>query len=292
MIILLSLVFGIGCYIFGALYPNLWLSVWEIISKITPTSTQTVSNRSYGYVPGLADQRDYMFSPVVSASSIPASVDLRDKCPPVMDQGQLGSCTAHGSTGAARYDLISTGKPDFPMSRLQVYYDTRALEGTVRSDSGGQIKDAIKVLGKNGASHETLWPYVISRFAKKPNAKVYADAKQYEALSYSSVAVDPIALKQALASGKPVVVGFTVYESFESATVAQTGIVPMPAKNEKVLGGHCVYLVGYGQKPGYFTARNSWGTGWGDKGDFYIPEGYIGSSTYGGDYWVINLFGK
>jgi C1A family cysteine protease len=50
-------------------------------------------------------------------------------------------------------------------------------------------------------------------------------------------------------------------------------------------------VVGYGQKPGYFTVRNSWDTNWGDRGDCYIPEAYLGSTTYGSDYWVIKQVG-
>jgi hypothetical protein len=47
-------------------------------------------------------------------------------------------------------------------------------------------------------------------------------------------------MRGCLAEGYPFVLGFTVYESFESDTVAQTGIVPMPRSGEQVLGGHCV----------------------------------------------------
>jgi C1A family cysteine protease len=72
----------------------------------------------------------------------------------------------------------------------------------------------------------------------------------------------PLAQMQGcLASGYPFVFGFTVYESFESDTVAQTGIVPMPAQGEQVLGGHCVVAVGYDDTQRRFIVRNSWGTG-------------------------------
>lgn len=66
-----------------------------------------------------------------------------------------------------------------------------------------------------------------------------------------------------IAGGYPFVFGFTVYESFESEQVAQTGIVPMPAPGETVVGGHCVVAVGYDDSKRTFIIRNSWGTGWG-----------------------------
>jgi C1A family cysteine protease len=68
--------------------------------------------------------------------------------------------------------------------------------------------------------------------------------------------------------------------------------VPMPGNNEPMIGGHCMLTVGYGQKPGCFTVRNSWGADWGDQGDCYIPERYLGSSEFGSDYWIIYLFGS
>jgi len=68
-----------------------------------------------------------------------------------------------------------------------------------------------------------------------------------------------------------VVVGFTVYESFEDDSVAKSGVVNMPLPGEKVLGGHAVCVVGYDDKTQRFRLRNSWGPGWGQKGYFTCP---------------------
>lgn len=226
-------------------------------------------------------------------------VDLRQWLPPVMDQGPAGSCTANGSTAYARWHIIKRaaldpthGTYDFPMSRLQLYWDSRFEEGTENSDSGAEIRDVIKTLAVKGVGHEDLWPYDVSRLTEKPPQPVYDDAVQYRGLTYERVAVSAVALRSALHKGLPVLVGFSVYESFESEDVATTGVVPMPVANEPMVGGHCVLCVGWGQKAGHFTCRNSWGEDWGDKGNFYIPEAYLGSPTYGADYWVIDIFGS
>jgi C1A family cysteine protease len=111
---------------------------------------------------------------------------------------------------------------------------------------------------------------------------------QFEALSYERVAVDAVHIKTALAQGFPVVIGISLYESFESDAVSHTGVVPMPKlPKEQMIGGHCMYVVGYGQKPGTFTVRNSWASDWGDKGDCYFSEAYLGSPKFGSDYWII-----
>jgi C1A family cysteine protease len=243
----------------------------------------------YGLRRDLPDARDHLFVPAPAAlASLPASVDLRDHCPPVMDQGDLGSCTAHGITGALRYALIKSGQPDHPCSRLQLYYDERVVEGTVRSDAGAEIRDGIKCAAQRGVAHESLWPYDIKAFAKKPGKAVYADALKFSALTYQRVTVDADHLKAALAAGFPVIVGISVYESFESDAVAKTGMVPLPKAKEQMLGGHCLYCIGYGIKPGTFTLRNSWADDWGDAGDCHVPEAYLGGSKYGSDYWLIS----
>ena len=55
----------------------------------------------YGWIPDLPDARDHMYAappPVLAA--LPPQVDLRPTCPPVLDQGALGSCTANAMTTA------------------------------------------------------------------------------------------------------------------------------------------------------------------------------------------------
>lgn len=244
----------------------------------------------YGCRRDTKDARDHMFVPKVTR--MPVSVDLEASCPPVLDQGQLGSCVWHGTSTAIRHDLIAAGMKDVEFSRLQGYYDTRAIEGTIRSDAGCEIRDAIKTLAKNGVAHEPMWPYAIKKFATKPPAKVYKDALDFRALAYERVQVSTSQVKAAIAGGQPVIIGLTLYDSFESEAVAKNGIVPMPKRGEEIVGGHCMCVIGYGQKKGYFKVRNSWATDWGDRGNCWMPEAYIGSPLYGSDYWIVSTFGK
>lgn len=246
----------------------------------------------YGCIPDLPDQRDrkFMFSPaqaLMPTSALPASVDLREWLPPVMDQGSLGSCTAHGVTAALRYNWINNDQPDIPLSRLALYYDSRMLEGSVASDSGAQIRDVIKVAAK-GVAREALWPYDLTKWSERPPQEAYKDAPLHEAIEYRRVDVSARAIKTALFTGRPVIVGVTLYASFESDSVAATGVVPMPAKHEHVVGGHCLLVWGYGQRPGFFSVRNSWGESWGHKGDCFFPEAYLSSPDYASDLWVIS----
>ena len=92
--------------------------------------------------------------------ALPPRVDLRRQCPPVYDQGQLGSCTANAIGGAIEFDQLKQGLPQiFVPSRLFIYYNERAMEHSIQFDSGAQLRDGIKSVAKLGACPETIWPY-------------------------------------------------------------------------------------------------------------------------------------
>jgi len=259
--------------------------------KPVKTETVTPSSRRYGWVPDLPDQRDHLFAvPAATAARLPASVDLRPKCPPVLDQGQLGSCTAHALANAHLYSqMAQPGGQDKLPSRLFVYWNERELEGTTDSDSGAQIRDGIKVLARLGAPPEPQWPYAPSKFATKPPEKAYLEALSHQVLSYQRVTQGLSQLKGALAMRFPVVFGFSVYESFESEAVAKTGIVPLPGASERVVGGHAVMAVGYDDAKEVFLVQNSWGPDWGQKGFFTLPYAYLASRDLATDFWTLRL---
>jgi len=243
-----------------------------------------------GYRRDARDDRDYRFrAPRVQ---LPAKVDLRDDMPAVLNQGTLGSCVLNATTVALRYCLQRAGRRAPKLSRLQGYYDVRKAQDTLREDSGCEIRIAIKCASKIGIGRETLWPYKIGSFKQRPPGDVYADAVNFNAMQYRRVAVRAHDVKAAVAAGFPVIIGVTLYQSFDSKSVESTGMVPMPNMDmEPAIGGHAMLVVGYGQRKGRFTVRNSWSRSWGDNGDCYIPEDYIGSPEFGGDYWIVSLVG-
>jgi C1A family cysteine protease len=243
----------------------------------------------YGWVHDLPDARDFVYAAPLTRflQGLPPSVDLRTECPPVYDQGQLGSCTANGIAGAIEFDQRKQGTKEFTPSRLFIYYNERVIEGTVQQDSGAQVRDGIKSVAAIGAPPETDWSYDIQKFADKPSSQAYADAKQDLVLSYARVAQVLNQMQGCLAEGYPFVFGFTVYKSFESDSVADTGIVPMPGSGEKVAGGHCVLAVGYDDAKRVFIVRNSWGADWGIKGYCLMPYEYLLRSHLASDFWTI-----
>ena len=142
------------------------------------------------------------------------------------------------------------------------------------------------VCSTQGCPHETLWPYDITKFAEPPPPPVYQDGLQHLTFDVQQVSQDLTAMKEVLATGLPIAVGFTVYQSFESPQVAQTGIVPLPSRREQILGGHAVVVVGYDDSQSRFIVRNSWGTAWGLAGYFLMPYAYLTNPRLADDFWT------
>ena len=263
---------------------------------MTDPKLPTRDNRWYGRRADIGDPRDFCFADAqrhLLSAPIPPTVDLRTTgcVPPVYDQGALGSCVGNATAAAYAYDQKRQGRRRSKPSRLFVYYGARQIEGSVASDSGCEIRDGMKTLANLGAPHETLWPYKIASFAKRPSIRAYWDGEKHQALTYLRVANTPTdtQLAAALAGGFPVVIGISVFESFESTAVATTGIVPMPSRAEQLLGGHCMYAIGYETTPSgrVYRVRNSWGV-WGDAGDCHIPAAYLTNPDLASDFWTLS----
>lgn len=243
--------------------------------------------KRYGWKPSLPDHRDLLFKNLpVEVTKLPKKRDLSSNCSPVDNQGELGSCTAHALAGAVEYNEKAGKLSYIDVSRLFIYYNERVIEGTVDHDAGAQLKDGIKSLATTGVCSEAIWPYHIDRFKVAPPLSANIDAGKRKIISYYRV-VTLNEMKTALANGHPFVLGFSVYESFEGLGVAKTGIVNLPDKSERLIGGHAVLAVGYDDATKRFLIRNSWGNTWGQKGYFTIPYTYLSNPNLADDMWVI-----
>lgn len=252
--------------------------------------SKTTTDYRFGWLPDRPDQRDLLYAaPLMVMQALPSRVDLRPECPTVFDQKHLGSCTANALGSAFQFDQMKQKKVSFIPSRLFIYYNERALIGTIESDSGAYIRDGIKTLNKDGVCPEKEWTYEddhTRKFTQKPPKKCYDHALKNQVLSYQRLSNNLSQLKSCLSQGFPFVFGFTVYESFY--TITHDGMMPLPKPNEDVLGGHAVMAVGYDDAKQVFIIRNSWGETWGDHGYFYMPYSFI-TSENARDFWTIRL---
>lgn len=236
----------------------------------------------FGWLRDLTDQRDKIYS-APRISHLPSYVSLLQYCAPVENQTTTSSCTAHGIVGNLEM-LEKKSKTNFyDISRLFIYYNTRMIRGIEDTDGGAYIRDGIKSLVRFGYCSEKIWKYDEVKINNKPDRKSYKEAKRHLIKEYSRI-LNINDIIKCVASGYPVIFGITLYESFESKIVAKTGKISIPKINERVIGGHCMLIIGYDMKTKLFTVRNSWSSKWGDKGNCYIPFEYMEQAS---DMWTV-----
>ena len=241
----------------------------------------------YGWRHDKLDRRDRKF--LAKKGVYAPSLDWSPGMTPCYDQLSLGSCTANGLAGEMQWLLGQENHPVIMPSRLFIYYNERAIEQSTESDSGAEIRDGIKTLNAQGFCSEDDWAYDVNAFAIQPTAICYADALKDKLIQYLSVDnTSHNDMLSALSQG-PVVGGFSVFDSFESDAVATTGMVPLPGPDEEMVGGHAILVVGYDQGTGLYKCRNSWGTGWGQNGYFYVPFAYFEDGDLADDFWLCQL---
>jgi C1A family cysteine protease len=240
----------------------------------------------FGWIKGKTDPRDFKFVANIN-QTFPTSFSLRDKMPPVLNQGQLGSCTANAICISLQKLAMNEGIDERPRSRLFLYYNERDMEGNVSEDSGAQIRDGIKSINNQGVCFEETWKYDISKFTEKPTLNCYEEAKQHKAVQYRKVSQTEEDIKAALMTNEPVVFGFVVFESIRNRSVTTSGIVPYPKKDEQQVGGHAICLVGWDDKTRLFEFQNSWGPDWGKSGRGFLPYKYVLNSELADDFWLI-----
>lgn len=268
-----------------------------------------------GWLPDYPDFRDYTLDhknikPMAKKigvaepvkKDIPYSEDLREWCPPIENQSSLGSCTANAGVGIMEYYERRAFGKHIDASRLFLYKVTRNLLNWT-GDTGAFLRSTMGALVLFGVPPEEYWPYEIADFDKEPPAFCYAFAQNYQAIQY--VRLDPPVtpkaelldkVKTMIAAGLPSMFGFTVFSSIDQAR--DEGKIPHPCDGEKILGGHAVVAVGYDDKmkikntlcgkgtTGALLIRNSWGTGWGDKGYGWLPYEFV-LTGLAIDWWTL-----
>ncbi len=240
--------------------------------------------RGMGYIPDHFDVRDKYrknFDSVI-ANITEKSVDLRDMCSPVKDQGQIGCCVAASIVSMVEaLDKKDDGNYDY-LSWLFLYYNARERTRTEHMDAGASIREAIKSLRSDGCCKEDEWGFNPENVVVKPLSSAYDDAKDYKLLSYYRVCTVPEML-ECIQQEYPFVCGFKIYESFNHP---DKGMIKIPEENERFLGGHAMTCVGYEVKEeACFIFKNSWSREWGDEGYCYIPFRYM--EHYGADSWTV-----
>ena len=272
---------------------------------------ERIAINKLGWIRQKPDIRDYSVDRPDVASLLvqlpvgqSSKVDLRNYCTAIVDQGNLGCCTAAALAGLVGYFIKkSTGK-EFAASRLFNYWYTRWLAGSpADNDTGATIRCAMGSLAVFGTVSENLLPYSIETFMMEPAYRLGLIAQNFQAVKY--VLIDQpgtpgtavlTSIKGQLFAGLPLEFGFDVFPQFRS--VGKDGLIAYPEPGDASIGGHAVMAVGYDdtvQCPnattGAILCRNSWGTSWGMDGYFWLPYDYVTKPflgvTLAADWWAL-----
>lgn len=246
-----------------------------------------MAKRKYGWRKDRLDSRDYKYLKLTPFAELPSKVDLSPQCGPVVQQNEIGSCTACSLASDYQFNLIKDNLKLFMPSRLFIYFWERFLEGTIKSDAGAELRSGIKALVKWGVCDEKIWNYSKANLFRRPSPVACKQATKNRITEYQRIPQDLQSLKTCLASGYPFVFGFSVYESFESDEVEKTGIMSMPKSNEQLEGGHAVLAIGFDDTTQTILVRNSWSDSWGLKGNFLMSYAFISDPELAADFWTI-----
>jgi hypothetical protein len=192
----------------------------------------------------------------------PKSYDLRalGYCSPVEDQGQCGSCWAFSVTGVLESALMRAGRGTMDLS-AQELVSCAPFYGC----NGGEMS-AMDYLVTHGDSLEKDYPYKgTTGRCKKPLPAVAAKGVRWAFCG--SPGKQPT-----LAEIKQCMIDYGV----QSVVVAAGGSDWSNGghmKGCKVRGQNHMVRLGGWLETDELIGRNQWGTGWGDKGDFYAKQG-------------------
>jgi len=197
-----------------------------------------------------------------SITALPASYDAREKgyVSAVKDQGQCGSCWAHAITENLEDLYLRLGKGTTQLSPQQMVDCDRQAYGC----SGGSMYDAAYPEG--GIAAESAYPYHASNgWCKNPLPAPAAKAAAWGFVGAQGRAPTTDEIKAAL------LVHGTLFVTVSAGGWNWQGNPDMSHCGNYGTN-HMVEIVGW-TADSKWIMRNSWGTGWGDKGFGYMPFG-------------------
>jgi C1A family cysteine protease len=236
-------------------------------------------------LPSKDQEQDWLFEHakdagvIAAAPPIPSTKDLREAWWRIGDQGSTGSCVGWATADALlRWHFVKAGSltkservaPRFQWMAAKETDPFTQQPTTFIETDGTSLKAALDIARRYGAVREKVLPFGSGKLYPGDAKSFYATAAQLKITSYFNLGTDPGAWKTWLATKGPILTRLDVEATWDAATATKGDLDQYKPKTRR--GGHAVALVGY--TPDRFIVRNSWGTGWGDKGFGYASYAY------------------
>lgn len=247
---------------------------FAIFGLAVPASAEQVaSSKSTGLI--LMDEADYDALPErdpLMRGRLPQFVDLSSFFPPPGHQGTQGSCVGW----AVGYALKTYQEAlEFNISQPQAWdhfspaFVFNSIKQGEDCTAGSRISDALEFVANTGAVRMDDFPYEEAQ-CLPPAEDMSSIARDYTIKSYRRLQKEGMlfAIREALSNEKPVVIAMRVFPSFESWDGG--GNYRHDPDNEFQVDYHAVTVVGYDDERRALKIINSWGTGWGDEGFFWM----------------------
>ena len=247
--------------------------------------------RVLNVVPSPKTERDWRFEHadraglVAAGPTIPPSKDLRATWWKIGDQGSSGSCVGWATADSVlRWHFVKANRiAKTDADRLSVRFiwmasketDQFATPPTTFIETGGtSLKAALDVARKYGAVREKVLPFQGGALFPGEEETFYATASEFKIASYFNLTLgdqdNGDGWRRWLATNGPIMTRFDVDRTWENASDTKGLLDAYKPKTKR--GGHAVAIVGYTRDR--FIVRNSWGTGWGDRGFGYASLAY------------------
>jgi C1A family cysteine protease len=216
------------------------------------------------------------------AAAVPKSKDLRETWWKVGDQGTTGSCVGWATADSLlRWHYVKAGriKNTETLSKRFIWMASKETDEfnssptTFIENAGTSLKAALDVARKFGEVKENVLPFSGALYPNDP-ATFYALAAQLKISSYFNLSLNRggsfDSWRRWLATHGPMLTRLDVDRTWDDADANAGNLDAYQPKTKR--GGHAVSIVGY--TADRFIVRNSWGTGWGDKGFAYASIAY------------------
>jgi C1A family cysteine protease len=227
----------------------------------------------------------------VAQGLLPTKVDLRAGCSPISNQGQTNACVGFATVDGLLEFVAKKQNRPVDLAPRFIWTLGRKKNGNLGKNVGMWPSDAMKIADNQGVLPESAFPFptdaqqadekALQPFLDEvPNSKLMTQAKDLRLIQGFKPVQTVHAMKRSVADGVPVVFAIAIYKSI--GDMKADNVIPLPKPGEEMQGGHAILCVGYDNAKRVFLIRNSWGTGWGDKGYAYLPYDFMRGHAYEG----------